>query len=137
MAINVAFPHIELDHHAAEMNISPVIRVVVSNALLGATLAAVWFGYGPLPLFVYFPVYVYLHRLLKPRIPEFTKRGHPLPVRVIWYLLIISLAAIYFAGDSGLLPRSFLQIYVFVVVPILFVGCFFDDIRYARKLASS
>jgi hypothetical protein len=119
------------------MNMSPVFRVVLSNIVMISTLAAIWCGQSPLLLFLALPAYAYLHSVLKPRIPSFTNRGHSLPIRLTWSLLIISLAAVYFAVEGGFLSRKVLQISLLTIVPILLLGSFFDDVRFARKLAKS
>jgi len=100
-----------------------------------AALAAVWCGLGPLPLIPAILAHVYLHSVLKPRIPSFTNRGHSLPIRLTWNLSIGSLGIVYFAVEGDFLSRSVLQICLLTIVPILLFGCFFDDLRYSRKLA--
>ena len=119
------------------MNMSPVFRVVLSNTLMISALVGIWCGQSPLLLFLALPAYAYLHSVLKPRISSFTNRGHSLPIRLTRSLLIISLAAVYFAAEGGFLSRKVLQICLLTVVPILLLGSFFDDVRFARKLARS
>ena len=116
------------------MKLNPTTRVILSNTLIVAALAAIWFGYGPLLLIVALAAHMYLYRMMTPRIPEFTRRGHPLILRGAWYVLVVSLAAAYFAAVSELLTPKGMRIYACIVIPVLVLGCFLDDVRYARKI---
>ena len=116
------------------MKISPVIRVIISNTAIIGALVAVWFGHSPFFVIAALAVYVYLHRMMTPRIPEFHNRGHSSTVRTIWTLLVVSLAGMYFAVDGGWLSRHSFRVFAYITVPLLFGGSFFDDIRYARKM---
>jgi hypothetical protein len=116
------------------MKLSPPIRVIISNAFVIAAIGAVWFGYGPLAVIPAIAAHVYLHRVMMPRIPEFTARGHSFLLCVAWYSLVISLAVVYFATTSNFMTPRSMRIYVCTAVPLLLLGCFFDDVRYARKV---
>src|SRR3974390_1068997 len=116
------------------MKISPVIRVIISNTAIIGALVAVWFGYGPFFLIAALAAYVYLHRIMTPRIPAFNNRGHSFKVRSIWTLLVVSMAGMYFAVDGGWMSRHYFRVYACITVPLLFGGSFFDDVRYARKM---
>ena len=116
------------------MTLNPTARVILSNTLIVAALAAIWFGYGPLLLIAAVGAHAYLHRMMRPRIPEFTQRGHPLMLRVAWYVLVVSLAVAYFATVSDLMTLNAMRIYACITVPVLVLGCFLDDVRYARKI---
>jgi hypothetical protein len=60
------------------MKVNPTARVILSNTLVAAALAAIWLGYGLLLLIVAIAAHAYLYRMMTPRIPEFTHRGHSL-----------------------------------------------------------
>ncbi len=116
------------------MKLNPTARVILSNTLIVVALIAIWLGYGPLLLIAAIAAHVYLYRMIRPRIPEFTDRGHPLMLRVAWYVLVVSLAVAYFATVSDLLRRRSMRIYACIVISTLVLGCFLDEVRYARKI---
>ena len=102
--------------------------------MLFGAVAAVWFGYGPLPMIPALAAHVYLHRMMTPRIPEFTDRGHPFVLRAVWYFLVVSLAVAVFATRAELLSLGGMKTYACISIPMLLLGSFYDDIRYARKM---